>query len=54
MSKERKDLIDDIDEDDEARLDMESMVGFLKDEIDQLKFTINEQKILIQEVCCNC
>lgn len=48
MSKELKDLIDTIDSSNRAHSEISKMINFLKDEVQRLTFTINEQKKVIQ------
>ena len=48
MSKELKDLIDSIDSANQAHSDLETMIRFLKEEVQRLNFTVNEQKKIIQ------
>ena len=48
MSKELKDLIDSIDSANQAHSDLETMIKFLKEEVQRLTFTVNEQKKIIQ------
>jgi chromosome segregation ATPase len=48
MSKELKDLIDSIDSTNQAHSDLETMIKFLKEEVQRLTFTVNEQKKIIQ------
>ncbi|MFX0074086.1 MAG: HEAT repeat domain-containing protein [Candidatus Hermodarchaeota archaeon] len=48
MSKELKDLIDSIDSANQAHSDLETMIRYLKEEVQRLTFTVNEQKKIIQ------
>jgi predicted RNase H-like nuclease (RuvC/YqgF family) len=48
MSKELKDLIDTIDSSNRAHSEITKMINFLKDEVQRLTFTVNEQKKVIQ------
>ena len=48
MNKELKELIDSVDSTNRAHSDLETLVRHLKDEIQRLNFTINEQKRIIQ------
>ncbi|NHJ22645.1 MAG: hypothetical protein EAX91_16990 [Candidatus Lokiarchaeota archaeon] len=48
MSKELKDLIDSIDSANKAHSDLETMIKFLKEEVQRLTFTVDEQKKIIQ------
>jgi len=48
MSKELKDLIDSIDSTNQAHSDLETMIRFLKEEVQRLNFTVSEQKKIIQ------
>ncbi|TKJ22918.1 MAG: hypothetical protein CEE42_12410 [Promethearchaeota archaeon Loki_b31] len=48
MSKELKDLIDSVDYTNKAHSDMETIISRLTEEVQRLNFTIDEQKIIIQ------
>jgi len=48
MSKELKDLIDSVDCTNKAHSDMETIISRLTEEVQRLNFTIDEQKIIIQ------
>jgi len=48
MSKELKDLIDSVDSANQAHSDLETMIRYLKEEVQRLNFTVNEQKKIIQ------
>ena len=48
MSRDLKDLIDALEEKNQTQIDYEVNVRDLKEEIERLKFTVNEQKLLIQ------
>ena len=48
MSKELKDLIDSVDYTNKAHSDLETIISRLKEEVQRLNFTIDEQKIIIQ------
>ncbi|MFX1496263.1 MAG: HEAT repeat domain-containing protein [Promethearchaeota archaeon] len=48
MSKDLKDLIESIDSANRAHLDLERIIRFLKEEVQRLTFTVNEQKKIIQ------
>ncbi len=48
MSKELKDLIDSVDSDNQAQADLETMNRELKEEVQRLNFTIDEQIRIIQ------
>jgi DNA repair exonuclease SbcCD ATPase subunit len=48
MSKELKDLIDSIDSANQAHSDLETMIRYLKEEVQKLTFTVSEQKKIIQ------
>ena len=48
MSKELKDLIDSIDSANQAHSDLETMIRYLKEEVQRLTFTVDEQKKIIQ------
>jgi len=48
MSKELKDLIDSVDYTNKAHSDLEIIISRLKEEVLRLNFTIDEQKIIIQ------
>ncbi len=48
MSKELKDLIDSTDSTNQAHSDLETMIRFLKEEVQRLNFTVSEQKKIIQ------
>jgi len=48
MSKELKDLIDSVDYTNKAQSDMETIINRLTEEVQRLNFTIDEQKIIIQ------
>ena len=49
MSKELKDLIDSIDSANQAHSDLETMIRYLKEEVQKLNFTIGEQRTIIQD-----
>ncbi|MFW9937177.1 MAG: HEAT repeat domain-containing protein [Candidatus Thorarchaeota archaeon] len=48
MSKDLKDLIDSIDSANSAHSELETIIRYLKEEVQKLNFTINEQKRIIQ------
>lgn len=48
MSKDLKDLIESIDSANRAHSDLERIIRFLKEEVQRLTFTVNEQKRIIQ------
>ncbi|MBY8987642.1 MAG: HEAT repeat domain-containing protein [Candidatus Lokiarchaeota archaeon] len=48
MSRELKDLIDSIDSANQAHSDLETMIRYLKEEVQRLNFTVSEQKKIIQ------
>jgi chromosome segregation ATPase len=48
MSKELKDLIDSVDYTNKAHSDLENIISRLTEEVQRLNFTIDEQKIIIQ------
>ncbi len=48
MSKELKDLIDSVDYRNQTHSDLETIISRLKEEVQKLKFTINEQKRIIE------
>ncbi len=48
MSKELKDLIDSVDSANQAHSDLETMIRYLKEEVQRLNFTVSEQKQIIQ------
>ena len=48
MSKELKDLIDSVDYTNKAHSDLETIISRLTEEVQRLNFTIDEQKIIIQ------
>ncbi|MFX0178128.1 MAG: HEAT repeat domain-containing protein [Candidatus Hodarchaeota archaeon] len=48
MSKELKDLIDSLDSANRAHSDLETIIKYLKEEVQKLNFTIKEQKRIIQ------
>jgi DNA repair exonuclease SbcCD ATPase subunit len=48
MSKELKDLIDSIDSANQAHTDLETMIRYLKEEVQRLTFTVSEQKKIIE------
>ena len=48
MSKELKDLIDSVDYTNKAHSDLENIINRLTEEVQRLNFTIDEQKIIIQ------
>jgi len=48
MSKDLKDLIDSIDSANRAHSDLETIIRYLKEEVQRLNFTVNEQKKIIQ------
>ncbi len=48
MSKELKDLIDSVDSANQAHSDLETMIRHLKEEVQRLTFTIDEQRTIIQ------
>jgi len=48
MSKELKDLIDSVDYTNKAHSDLETIINRLKEEVQRLNFTIDEQKTIIQ------
>jgi len=49
MSKDLKDLIDSVDSADQAQADLETMNRELKEEIQRLNFTIDEQRRIIED-----
>ena len=49
MNKDLKDIIDSIDSANKAHSDLEAMIKYLKEEVNRLTFTVNEQKQIIQE-----
>ncbi|MFX1322545.1 MAG: HEAT repeat domain-containing protein [Promethearchaeota archaeon] len=49
MSKEIKDLLDTVEEENKVRAEFEQTVDVLKEEINRLNFTIKEQKLLIED-----
>jgi chromosome segregation ATPase len=49
MSRDIKDLINDLDQKGQIESDFEITIRILKEEIDKLNFTIKEQKVFIQE-----
>lgn len=48
MSKDLKDLIESIDSANKAHSDLETIIRYLKEEVQRLNFTIKEQKRIIQ------
>jgi chromosome segregation ATPase len=48
MSKDLKDLINSVDNANKAHSDLETMIRLLKEEVQRLKFTVSEQKKIIQ------
>ena len=48
MNKELKDLIDSVDSANRAHSDLETMIKYLKEEVQRLNFTVSEQKKIIQ------
>ncbi len=48
MSKELKDLIDSVDYTNQTHSDLETIISRLKEEVQRLNFTIDEQKTIIQ------
>ena len=48
MSKELKDLINSVDSANQAHSDLETMIRYLKEEVQHLNFTIAEQRTIIQ------
>jgi len=48
MSKELKDLIDSVDYANQTHSDLETIISRLKEKVQKLKFTINEQKRIIE------
>ncbi len=50
MNKDLKDLIDSIDTSNKTHSDLETMIKYLKEEVQRLNFTINEQKQIIQDL----
>ena len=48
MSKDLKNLIDSIDSANKAHSDLETIIRYLKEEVQRLNFTIKEQKRIIQ------
>ncbi|GAI69300.1 unnamed protein product, partial [marine sediment metagenome] len=52
-SKELKDLIDTVDYTNKAHSDLENIISRLTEEVQRLNFTIDEQKIIIQNQIIN-
>ncbi len=50
MSKDLKDLIDLVEEETKSQAELEHTIHSLKEEIDRLEFTVNEQKLLIENL----
>ena len=49
MTPDLKDMIDSVEEKNKTQSEFEQIIKFLKEETTRLNFTINEQKLLIQE-----
>jgi len=49
MTKDIKNLIDTVEEENKARAEFEQIIDDLKEEINRINFTIKEQKILIED-----
>ena len=49
MSKDLKDKINIVEEENKIRAEFEQTIDVLKEEINKLKFTIKEQKLLIED-----
>lgn len=50
MSKDLKNLIDLVEEETKSQAELEHTIHSLKEEIDRLEFTVNEQKLLIENL----
>ncbi|MFX0007387.1 MAG: hypothetical protein ACFFAV_11765, partial [Candidatus Hermodarchaeota archaeon] len=50
MSKDIKDLIDSVENETKSQAELEQIIHFLKEEIDRQEFTIDEQKLLIENL----
>ena len=50
MSKDLKDLINSVEKETKSQAELEQIIHSLKDEINRLDFTVNEQKLLIENL----
>ncbi|MFW9973043.1 MAG: HEAT repeat domain-containing protein [Candidatus Odinarchaeota archaeon] len=50
MSKDLKDLIDTVEKDSKTQAELEQIIQSLKEEKNRLEFTVNEQKLLIENL----
>ncbi|MFX0024135.1 MAG: HEAT repeat domain-containing protein [Candidatus Hermodarchaeota archaeon] len=50
MSKDLKDLIDSIEKEAKSQAELEQIINSLKEELNRLEFTVNEQKIIIENL----
>jgi len=50
MSKDLKDLIDTVEKETHSQAQLEQIISSLKEEINRLKFTVKEQKLLIENL----
>lgn len=50
MSKDLKDLINSVDKETKSQAELEQIIHSLKEEINRLDFTVNEQKLLIENL----
>ncbi len=50
MSKELKDLINSVEKETKSQAELEQIIQSLKEELNRLEFTVNEQKLLIENL----